>query len=290
MPAERVEFQSDVQIAKIAAGQFGVFTRRQAEEAGFSRSSIGRKLAAGRWEKIYPAVYALTGTPDSYFRRLMAACLWGGVASHRSAGRLLGLLEFEGIEITVPRPQHPPAGVKIHVSKLETAERGFLKGIPCTEPTRTIVDLAQVLSSDSLESALDTAFLKRLTSIPRLQWQLNTLGKRPGAMKLRRLLDERDPKMAPSESRLEKRIEKWLIEAGYGNPVRQHPAGRYRIDLSYPDKMVAIECDGWETHGKKVVREKDIRKQNFLVKQRWNVYRFTWSSTRDEVIESLKTS
>lgn len=290
MFAERTPERNDLGIAKIASAQFGVFSRGQALEAGFSVSQITRKIASGRWEKIHRSVYALAGSPDSYDRRLMAACLLGGgVASHLAAGRLLGLLDFDGLEVTVARKNRAPEGITFHVSKLEPLERGTLRGIPCTDPTRTIIDLAQVLSEQELERALDIALVRGMTSIPRLNWRLRVLGKRQGAARLRRLLDERDPKMAPTESDLEQRIEIWILEAGYPQPVHQHPAGRYFIDLAYPDRMIAIECDGWDQHGRKAVREKDIRKQNFLVREGWDVYRFTWSSTRDEVIESLRS-
>lgn len=288
MYARRTSEQNEREIAKVAASQHGVFSRAQAIEVGFSPSQITRRLASGSWEKVF-SVYSIAGIPQTHHRLLMAICIsMNGVASHKNAGALLGLCEFDGLEITIPRPRRPPNGVLIHVSALDEAERGLMRGIPCTDPTRTLLDLAQVLSEQELERALDIALVRGMTSISRLRWRLRTLGRRQGAARLRLLLDQRDPRMAPSESDLEQRTERWIIEAGFPRPVRQHPAGRYFIDLSYPDRMIAIECDGWDQHGRKVVRENDIRKQNFLVKSGWDIYRFTWSSTRDEVIESLR--
>ena len=57
---------------------------------------------------------------------------------------------------------------------------------------------------------------------------------------------------------------------------------QYRIDLSYPEAMVAIEVDGWEWHHTRTAFDGDRARANDLVAAGWTVLRFTSGMTDAE--------
>ncbi len=76
-------------LGRLAKSQHGVFTRRQALEAGFTPGEVDGRVNRQAWIGVDYAVYRAAETPTSWHQRLMAACLGGpAVASHRSAAAL----------------------------------------------------------------------------------------------------------------------------------------------------------------------------------------------------------
>ena len=71
-------------------------------------------------------------------------------------------------------------------------------------------------------------------------------------------------------------------EASLPEPVseyRFHPIRKWRFDFAYPDKMIAIECEGgtWSRgrHTRGGGFEKDCEKYNTAALMGWKVLRFT---------------
>src|SRR5436190_23333834 len=98
----------DQRLARVARGQLGVFTGRQAVEAGFNARQLRYRMATGALEHLGQSVYGLPGHEPSWERTVLAAVLAVGpdaIVSHLAAARLLG---FDGFragppELTVPR-------------------------------------------------------------------------------------------------------------------------------------------------------------------------------------------
>jgi very-short-patch-repair endonuclease len=98
---------------------------------------------------------------------------------------------------------------------------------------------------------------------------------------LRRLLAERDPAQAPTESDLEDELVRLIRRAGLPEPVRQLwvevPNGpRLRIDAAYPDQRIAIETNGRLGHASPADMQRDARKLTLLSRLGWRVLVFTW--------------
>ena len=54
------------------------------------------------------------------------------------------------------------------------------------------------------------------------------------------------------------------------------PGRRYRIDVALVEDRIAVECDGWQYHGKfKSAHESDRERQNHMAVAGWLVLRFT---------------
>ena len=284
----------------LAGSQHGLVTRTQA------LSTLSTKQLEGWVDRrvlvpVRPGVYRFRGVPESWEQRLLAACLAAdGVASHRAAARVWGV---EGVaslrlEITVSLGQVVRLpGVRAHRSNRLGPE--FLtvqREIPVTTPARTLVDLSAVTPTPTLEKAVDGALRDGLVTVASLRACFDALagrGRRRVAH-FRPILDARQPGYSPGDSDLEGRVRRWLVAAGVPPPVPQFAvlAGveRYRIDYAYPDVRVAIEIDGWATHGTRNAFDHDRVRGNDLELAGWTLLRFTSSSTRADVVRTVQAA
>lgn len=94
------------------------------------------------------------------------------------------------------------------------------------------------------------------------------------------------------ESPIETAMMKKLHQAGY-KPYSQIPCGKYRIDIALygSGKKIAIECDGEEFHSSIHQKAHDQKKDYFLEKSKWRVFRFTGKEifhTADQCVEAVK--
>ncbi|HUF85714.1 MAG TPA: DUF559 domain-containing protein [Acidimicrobiia bacterium] len=277
-------------LARIAAHQDALITLLQACAVGLSEWAVRRRADTGRWEQLLPGVYKIVGAPTTDRQRVRAAQLWAGggsVVSHGSAGWLWGL---DGLrpparpEVTVPRRRGPKSElVVVHRTLvLPDADRDEVCDIPCTTAARAVIDMAGSLDDEQLEIVMESGFRRGLYRESFLRRRLAELGGtgRRGSGRLLALLDERGKGAAPLEYPLEVKTWRLLKTSGLPMPVRQHQVrinGRtYRIDFAWPDRKVALECDGYESHGGRVAFRRDRRKLAALGAAGWLVIPATW--------------
>jgi predicted transcriptional regulator of viral defense system len=101
-------------MARLAAAQHDVISRKQMRGLGFSDKAIDHAVASGRLKRVFRGVYAIhqSGIGDrGRLRAAALACGAGAVISHRSAGALLHLLDVGPVVIDVIAP--PSHGRKI---------------------------------------------------------------------------------------------------------------------------------------------------------------------------------
>ena len=285
------------ELLQIAARQYGVFTARQSDGCGLSRSTLHDHVRSGGLLRFHAGVYGFAGSPPTWERSLKAAVLAGGegaAVSHRAGGRLWELTSSKDdtLEITVPAARRPRlVGVTVHRSgDLARHHISWWKGFPVTKPARTILDLGAVLPPAEVEDALDRALTRRLITIAGVEWILTELARhgRHGSGVVGRILDERALGREPADGLLEPRMARVLENAGLPAAVFQHPvhdaAGRFlaEVDFAYPELRLAIEVDGFETHGTPRAMSRDFVRQNGLVPYGWRVLRFTWAQVVNE--------
>ena len=144
-------------LSEVAQEQWGLVTRRQAEDAGVSPKTLDRLAAASILERVGRGVYRLAGTPEPDHQPLRVAWLelaprvpvWQrtpsqGVISYRSAAALYGLghLPADRHEFTVEvRKQTRRPDVRLHRQPLDSGEWIKLHGLLVTRPSRTAADL-----------------------------------------------------------------------------------------------------------------------------------------------------
>ena len=282
----------DVETA--AESAYGLVTRVHARAAGMSESAIDRRLASNRWVVVYPGVYRVRGAPVTARQRALAAALWAGdnaAVSHTVAGRLLRLDAVPAppaIDVTVDRSTSlSAAGVHVHRARLDRVDHATVDGIPCTSATRTVIDLAQLLSDEALETAFESARRMGLTTTRALEQRAAVLCGRgwPGTRRLRRLLANVESN--PVESRLEVKTARLLRARGLRPPANQFAVGPYRLDFAWPLLLLAIECDGFEHHGRRLVWKRDRRRIAALESQGWRIVHVTWEDITNRPDETV---
>jgi hypothetical protein len=179
------------------------------------------------------------------------------------------------------RRRHAP-GVVWHESRwLDQRDCAAVNGIPVTKPTRTIIDLGVVCEVDAVTAALDDALRRNMTSVARVQHELDAFGPgRLGSDVAQRALDRRRPGDRLPESVLESAFDALVHRFGLPIPVRQHEirdtsgALVARVDFAYLDARLAIEIDSVRFHAG-VAWQEDLRRQNAVGTQKWRMLRFT---------------
>ena len=151
-----------LELADLAAEQWGLLTTAQAGSLGVSAQTLARLNREGVLERITHGVYRVGGTPVSPLDDLRAAWLTldprrtvrerigdrrdsPAVVSYRSAARLhdLGDLEAPDLEFTVSgRKQSRRPDIRLHRAQLVPDDWTVVDGLPVTTVIRTIADLA----------------------------------------------------------------------------------------------------------------------------------------------------
>jgi very-short-patch-repair endonuclease len=207
------------------------------------------------------------------------------VVSHRGAAWLLGLdgIHVQCNEVTVPQVIRLRAPFVIRSDDLDRAvDLTVVQGLPVTNATRTLCDLGAVVSADIVEMALESALRRGLTTVPRLRWRLGALARRgrAGPPILRSVLDRRAPRARPTANEVETRLLQILTAAGLPQPERQVPVGNgpraRKLDFAYPALKIAIEFDGFGTHGTPGALRRDLARQNTIVLAEWTILRYAW--------------
>jgi very-short-patch-repair endonuclease len=265
-------------------------THAQATSAGLTRTAISRLVRAGKWQVVRPRVFRRAAAAQTEEQSLLAVCLWIGesaVVSHRSAARLYGLdLPLGDPEVTTePRFATRAEDVIVHrVSTLEDQDRRLLRGIPITTGARTVIDLASCLDDEPLAIVVEEAWRKNVAAPSWMSDRLEQLTEHGGQGRPSRVLAEiladclTRPK--PLESALEVRVWRLLKHAGL-KPTpdfefRDDHGQPGRLDFAFPECALAIEADGFQTHGEREGFERDRVRNARLAALGWRVVPVTW--------------
>ena len=285
--------RADQRCARIAAEQFGVITRGQALDCGLTPGQLRYRVTTGKLNQILPGVYRVAGAPDSWHQRVSAAQKWAGPASAvsgRSAAALWGLNGFarDLIEVTSTRRVPAPATwLRVHVASLPPGDVRTREGIVVTSPERTLFDLAARVSSAAIESAIDDAVARGLTTIDRIVDF--TMGYRrcgrPGSRRMGDVLKEMAGE-APSAGKFERKLFRVLADHGVRTPVRQHPVSvegqRFYLDFAYPDLMLGVEAHSRKHHRDNLDDwERDQARHAALSRAGWMILYITWRRLQD---------
>jgi very-short-patch-repair endonuclease len=277
----------DRRLAQLATLQHGVFSRAQAFELGCTPKQARYRLDVGRWIERHRGVYAIAGSTQDVRHDAMAAALWAGdgsVVSHASAGMLWG---FEGVrarnvELWTSRSVKSNLVVVHRGTRIDRSDRATVGPIPVTTPIRTLIDLSPRFEDLRLSALLESTIKAGVVKPDRLRARLHSLRSsgRAGAGRLARLLDARGTGRA-MESTLEALVWSIIDASGLPRPERQFwvvvAGGRYRLDFAWPDVRVALECDGYGSHGStREVFGKDRARYAELVAAGYRVLPVTW--------------
>jgi hypothetical protein len=251
---------------------------------------LTRRELSRDYAKLFQNVYARRGVPLTPQDRAMAAWLWSGrsaTVAGISAAALLGSRCDRGsVTAELIRPhRRAPAGISVFsdfVSELDVVRRG---GVTVTRPARTAFDIGRrhpLVTAVTHIDALLHATGCRVDDVDAVTTR------NPAARNIRRLRTVLSLVDAGAESPTETLTRLFLVAAGLPRPMTQiavrDAAGRvrYRLDMGWPDLMVAVEYDGehhWTDHAQ---RARDIERWEFLAAAGWTIIRVSWSQLRDQ--------
>lgn len=285
----------DGRVAAVAFRQHALLTRIQSLEAGLTARQADRRLAAGRWLLHRRGVYAIAGAPPSERQAVLGALLAAGegaMASHLTAARLWGfdLPPPDAIDVVGPRVRLE--GVRSHqTSTLSLPDRARLGAIELTSPARTLADCAGFVPADRLGAVVDDALRRgavKLRDLRACHERIDTgPGRRP-TIALREVLRERAVGYSAGDSAREASIVNLLARSGLPAPSLGHRVriGRrtYKLDIAWPELLLAIEFDGWDTHRTFTAFHGDRNRIRRLVAAGWTILPVTSKTDLHELI------
>ncbi len=244
-------------LAALARRQDGVVTRAQVLALGFAPQEIKTRLGHGRLAQVYRGVYAVGPLSDR--GRARAATLATGP---RSAGSFSTATALHRLIPTLPAVLHVSltrgdrrnrTNLVVHHG-LEPGDVTHIAGIPVTTPLRTLEDLGW---PDKIVREALARGLVRPEQLP-------------------------EHASNPTDNDFEDRMRALASRAGLPQPVAQYRFGPYKLDLAWPDLKVAVETDGWATHGRRAGFEDDRARDAALLAAGWRVLRVTYRRLRRE--------
>jgi very-short-patch-repair endonuclease len=294
----------------IAEAHYGLGTLEQMRSCGLTDRMIDGARTDGLITRVAPSVYRISGAPQTERMAIAAATLAaGGEVSHAGAGSLLQLdapvrvvpidvrvepgdgrstVRRVGVE-TTSRSFHP---VVVHRGQSYGEADFMVDGIRCTDPARTLIDLAGRLHQGELEDAFERARRFGIVSAASLARRFELVGGRgrKGAAKVREVLAHTRPGVL--DSKLEGRAWRMIRGSRLAEPVRQLridlPTGKwYRVDFAWPDLHVVVEAEGFAWHGSRAQWKADRVRIAALERLGWRVLVVTWDDVTMRRPETL---
>ena len=279
----------NARVLAIMADQHGLVSREQALAAGMKRHQVDDRVRAGLWVRASKGVYrhaAVLSTPHS---ELLACCLaHGALASHRSAAavhRMDGYrLDRVEVVLAAGRVKCIPGARLHHSSQMDLARPVVRDGIPVTGLSRTVLDLAGVISRERLERTIDALLRDRRLRLSDLWEVLLSQARRGrnGTAALRAALEARFGEGGVPLSDWSRMVAKLLEDARLPRPAFEYRitdgAGLLvaQVDLAYPAQRLAIELDSVRWHFNLDSFVADPRRRNETSLAGWTVLTFTW--------------
>lgn len=275
-------------VTAVAGEQHGTVGRWQLLELGLGKSGIQRALHRGLLHSLHAGVYAVGGAPSTLHARLTAAVLAGGegaMLSHRSAALLLRFIDAgpPRIDVIAPRcGRRPRNGLLIHRPRLLPAEECWIRsGIPLTNASRTLIDLASVFTERQLRDAVHSADRRRVLDIERIELMLEQTRGRRGTARLGVILAAYRP-LPTTRSWLQDRFLSACDQAGVSRPASDVVVEGLEVDCLWPHERLIVELDSYGFHGDPDTFESDRRRDVILTLAGYTVLRFTYERVTRE--------
>lgn len=276
-------------IAGIAARQHAVVTRAGLLAAGCASSTIDDWVRVGHLHRIHRGVYSIVPpsmlTREGCWLAAVLACGKGSALSHEAAGQLAWIIDAArrvGLHVSVPGDRRPrvPGVVTHRPVALEPIDLTTRRGIPTTTRTRTVWDLAYVLSPAGTRRAFHQAEKRHDLDRRRLRALVESAPSRRGSGTIRELLLAGSIPLDRTRSTLEDIIVELCDEHALPMPQVNVQLLGYEVDFLWERERFVIEADGGD-HLNEEQRDKDNARDAALTRARYLVRRFTWWAVRD---------
>jgi predicted transcriptional regulator of viral defense system len=181
----RSTIQNKHKLFEIAASQYGLFTAKQAIEAGFKKNNHPYHVRAGNWVREWHGIYRLVRFPPHPDSELALWTLWSydrsgkpqAIYSHETALQIFDISDLmpAKLHITVPNNfrKQPPKCLVMHRGQIPEQDIEFRDEFWVTKPLRTLFDLITTdsVSRDILRQALRESLQRGLI----MQYQIQQI-------------------------------------------------------------------------------------------------------------------
>jgi hypothetical protein len=276
--------------------QRGVFTRWQVIAAALDPAVVAASVRSGRFQRLYPGVYASFTGPPCREAELWAAVLRAGpdaVLSHETAAELDGFAPGPPgrlIHVTVPlekRVARAP-GIAVHRSSRLEMIRHPARTPPRTRVEETALDLAQLAATfDDAFGWISRPCAKRLTKPPLLSQALMSRNRMRWRAELTlALADIAEGVMSPLENRYVRDVERpHGLPAAKRQVVIARGGRRQYLDNLYEEFGIGVELDGQAYHPAEE-RWQDIGRDRALAADGVLVLRYGWGDVNDRACQA----
>lgn len=250
--------------------------------------AVTRHALQTKYRKMHQNVYAPINLALTPHTRAVAAWLWSGrradLAGHSAAAVLRSrwLPDDAPAELSRIRTPAPP-GIVVHRGAIAADELTEVGEMRCTTPARTAYDLGRRLRFETGVIRIDA--LLNATGCPATA--IGIIAERyPGARGIRRLRTALAFVDAGAESPQETRTRLLVMTSGLPRPQTQIPVAddggvvRRRLDMGWPQWMVAVEYDGGQQWTDPRQHTEDIDRLEFLASRGWTIIRVSAEQLR----------
>lgn len=167
----------------LAAEHAGLFTAKEAEEAGVARALVVQLAHRGRLDRVAQGLYRFPSWPTTGLQQYHEAVLWPrahrelayALVSHDSALELYNLTQLNPgvVHVTLPPKtrisRQQPTWLRLHFADVEENDRAWEQGIPIVSIPRAIEDVAPAHGFDVVHRAVSEARERHLLREDELQ-------------------------------------------------------------------------------------------------------------------------
>lgn len=269
-------------ISRLATAQAGCITARQILDLGLSRGYIQSNVRSGKFNRVFPGVFAMAGTPVTQQQRCMAALLFSGEDSALS--HLTAAIMRKWWKRTPLKRIDVTSGSRITNSQLSThlsrhwnpaTDIESIDGLRFTTPERMVLDLGSNLSRFQLTNVIKEAAFWGKFHHQRFEAEAARLNGRGGSVIARGAVKSYLAGCAGTRSALEDRFIELMQVNRLPMPDEAGcPIGPHEVDFVWFDRGLIIEVDG-PGHRQPNSRKKDPRRDSDLRAAGYRVARFT---------------
>jgi very-short-patch-repair endonuclease len=248
--------------------------------AAVAAGALGRgELAGPRFRRLFPDVYVPAEPVVDLALRSRAAYVLVepyGVLAGYSAAELLGASCGPGnapAEVLCPRSRRRLPGLVVRTDALAADETVVRAGLRMTTPARTAFDLARWLPVTEGVTAVDALAHRFPFDLDEVRALRSRHLGAHGGRRVERVLSLVDRR---SESPMESRTRVALVLGGLFPQVQyrvQVGDLRVRLDLAFPEVLLAVEFDGGHHRTAEQAR-RDLYREAALTAAGWKVLRF----------------
>jgi len=227
-------------------------------------------------------------------RAALLACREGAVISHGTAAAFWGLRDQWPVLVDVTAPNQAGRkieGIRCRRCRYPGAEEIVIQeGVLCTNPARTMVDMAGMLGTPSLRRMVERAAVLKKLDLAALDHSLRWAEGRRGVKALREIADEwrtEDGVVADVRSEFEALVLPRLLRIGLPRPacnkILEIEGERLMLDFLWEEQRLVVETDGEETHATPIAFQRDRERDQILIAAGYRVARATWSQMQRDL-------